>query len=146
MAFRLASESPNMPAEEYLADASVLFTVGSLVYRDTSTGELKEATSTVGDATNIEGITTKTETTAASSPYIRVIPIVSGSRFIADCTNATAEDQLNKAHLLTDARTVNNTNTHSTDVNAIFIATRIVGASTDKKLYGYIAKLGQVTA
>lgn len=146
MAFKPVNKLPGVGEIEMLADASVTFTVGSLVYRDTSTGELKEATSTTGDATNIEGITTKTETTASSSPYIKVTPISSAMYVIADCTNATAENQLNKAHLLTDARTVNNTSSHSTDINAIFIALKIVGATTDNKLFGYIAKLGQVTA
>lgn len=146
MAFKVVTSSPNIENVEMLADASTLFTQGNLVYRDTSTGEIKECTTTVGDATNVEGIVVKTETTGASSPYIKVKPVHLGMYVIADCTNATAENQLNKAHLLTDAGTVNNTSTHSSDINAIFIALRVVGASTDKKLYGYIAKLGQVTA
>lgn len=146
MAFKVVSHSPNIPAEEYLADASTSFTIGSLTYRDTSTGEIKECTATTGDATNVEAITTKTETTGASAPYIRLTPVFHGTRVIVDCTNNTAADQLNKAHLMTDARTINNTNTHSTDINAIFVALRIVGVAADKKLYGYIAKTGQVTA
>lgn len=146
MAFTVVNKVPGVGEIEMLADASTAFTIGSLVYRDTSTGELKEQTATVGDATTIEGITTKTETTGATSPYIKVQPIHQGMYVIADCTNNTAENQLNKAHLLTDARTVNNTSTHSTDINAIFVALRQVGAAADKKLYGYIVKLGQVTA
>lgn len=146
MAFKVVSSSPNVEAVEMLADASVTFTAGNLVYRDTSTGEIKEATTTTGDATNVEGLITKTQTTGATEPYIKVLPVHLGMYVIVDCTNVTAADQLNKAHLLTDAGTVNNTSTHSTDINAIFIALRVVGASTDKKLYGYIAKLGQVTA
>lgn len=146
MAFKVVNKNPAVEALEYVADASTLFTTGGLVYRDTSTGELKEATATTGDATNIEGITTKTETTGASAPLIRILPIHSGLYVVADCTADTADNQLNKAHLLTDARTVNNTGTHSTDINAVFIAIRAVGAAGNKKLYGYIAKLGQVTA
>lgn len=146
MSIKVVSQSPNVEALEYLADASTSFTAGSLVYRDTSTGEVKEQTATVGDATNVEGITVKTETTGASEPYIRVLPIHSGMYVVVDCTNVTAANQLNKAHLWTDARTVNNTSTHSTDINATFVALRQVGATTDKKLFGYIVKLGQVTA
>lgn len=146
MAFKVVSSSPNVEAVDMLADASTTFTAGFLVYRDTSSGEIKEATTTTGDATNVEGLITKTQTTGASEPYIKVLPVHLGMYVVADCTNATAADQLNKAHLLTDGGTVNNTNTHSTDINAIFIALRVVGASTDKKLYGYFAKLGQVTA
>lgn len=146
MAIKVVSSSPNVEAVEMLADASTGFTAGNLVYRDTSTGELKEATATAGDATNVEGLVTKTQTTGSSEPYIRVLPVHLGMYVVADCTNNTAANQLNKAHLLTDAGTVNNTSTHSTDINAIFIALRVVGAAGDKKLFGYFAKLGQVTA
>lgn len=131
----------------YVADASTAFTQGSIGYRDTSTGEIKEMTATVGDVTTIECIIGQTLTTPASNPIIEAYPLIDGMLVEADCTNNTAADQLNKAHLMTDARTVNNTNTHSTDVNAIFVALRIVGAASDKKLIGRIAlKLGQVAA
>lgn len=146
MAIRIVNRVPGVGDIEMAADASITYTTGSIVYRDTSTGEVKEQTATAGDATTVEGITTKTETTGSSAPYIRVAPIHSGMYVVADCTASTAADQLNKAHLYTDARTVNNTDTHSTDINATFIALKIVGATTDKKLFGYIAKLGQVTA
>lgn len=146
MAFTPFVGSPTIPAFEYVADASTSFTKGYLGYRDTSTGEIKEATTTVGDATNIECIIAETVTTAASNPRIRGYNIIPGQLYVADCTNNTADDQLNKAHLLTNGGTVNNTSTHSTDINAIFIALRSIGAASDKKLVGYIAKLGQVTA
>lgn len=146
MAIKVVSCSPNIEAVEMLADASTSFTKGSLVYRDTSTGEIKEVTATTGDATNIEGLATKTETTGATEPYIRIYPVHLGMYVTVDCTNATAANQLNKAHLWTDARTLNNTSTHSTDVNATFVALRMVGATTDNKLYGYIVKVGQVSA
>jgi len=146
MAFTPFTGSPNLPKFTYTADASTSFTQGSLGYRDTSTGEIKEATSTVGDATNVECVIAQTVTSAATNPTIDGYVIIPGQMWIVDCTNNTAADQLNKAHLLTDARTVNNTSTHSTDINAVFIALAIAGATTDKKLIGYIAKLGQVTA
>ncbi len=146
MAFKFLSGSPNIPRVTLTADASVTFTDGSLVYRDTSSGEIKEATATAGDATNVEGIVAKTVTTAASAPVVEVYMVDTNSLVVANCTNNTAADQLNKAHLLTDALNVNNTNTHSTDVNAIFIALGIVGVAADKKLWGRIVKTGQVTA
>lgn len=146
MAFKVVSSSPNVPVETYTADASTTFTKGNLCYRDTTTGEIKENTATTGDATNVEGIVATTVTTAASNPVVDLYPVHDGMRVIADCTNVTAANQLNKAHLLTNAGTVNNTSTHSTDINAVFVATRIVGAVGGTKLYGYIARLGQVTA
>lgn len=146
MAFKVVTSSPNIPVEIGVADASVAFTRGFLVYRDTSSGELKEATTTTGDATNIEGIVKESVTTPSTNPTIDYIPVFHQTRVVVDCTNNTAANQLNKAHLLTDGGTVNNTSSHSTDINAIFIALGIVGEATDKKLYGYIAKTGQVTA
>lgn len=146
MAFKFLSGSPNIPRLPLTADASTTFTDGFLCYRDTSSGEIKEATTTTGDATNVEGIVAKTVTTPASAPVVEVYLVDTNTLVVANCTNDTAADQLNKAHLLTDGGTVNNTNTHSTDVNAIFIALGIVGAAGDKKLWGRIVKTGQVTA
>lgn len=146
MAFKPWVGSPTIPAFDYIADASTAFTKGFLGYRDTTTGEIKEATTTVGDATNIECIIAESVTTAASNPLIKGYNIIPGQLYVADCTNNTAADQCNKAHLLTDGGTVNNTSSHSTDINAIFIALRPIGAASDKKMLGYIAKLGQVTA
>jgi len=145
MAIKVVSSSPNVEAIELLAVNSTLFTEGSLVYRDTSAGTVKEVTATVGDGTNLEGINTKTVTTGTST-YIRVYPVHLGMYVVVDCTNNTAANQLNKAHLWTDALTLNNTATHSTDVNATFVALRVVGAAADKKLFGYIVKVGQALA
>lgn len=144
MAIKVVSASPNVEAIELLAQDSTSFTAGNLVYRDTTTGTVKEQTATVGDATNVEGINVKTVTTGTGT-YIRVLPVHLGMYVVVDCTNATATNQLNKAHLWTDAGTVNNTGTHSTDFNATFVALRQVGATSDNKLFGYIVKLGQVT-
>lgn len=147
MAFKPWTGSPNIPKLPYVADASTAYTTGYLAYRDTTTGEVKEMTTTAGDVTNIEGIVAESVTTAASNPEVDLIPVFDGMLVIADCTNDTAANQLNKAHLLTDGGTVNNTDTHSTDVNAVFIALRQVGAASEKKLLGRIAvKLGQAAA
>ena len=147
MAFKPLTGSPNIPKFPYVADASTSFTTGYLAYRDTSTGEIKEMTSTTGDVTTIECIIAETTTTAASNPVIDGIPLFDGMMVEADCTNNTAANQLNKAHLLTDGGTVNNTSTHSTDVNAVFVALRITGEASDKKLIGRIAlRLGQAAA
>lgn len=136
-----------MPKITGTPDASTAFTLGNLLYRDTSTGELKEMTSTVGDVTTLEGIAAETKTTEASNPTLDYFPVHDGMLVIADCTNNTAANQLNKAHLLTDAGTVNNTSSHSTDVNAVFIALAISGAAAEKKLIGrLILRLGQAAA
>lgn len=147
MSFIPLTGSPTIPKFEYTADASVAFTAGYLAYRDTSTGEIKEATTTTGDVTNIEGVVAETVTTGASNPVVDLYQILPGQLWIADCTNSTAANQLNKAHLLTNGGTVNNTSSHSTDVNAVFIALAISGVASDKKLIGRFAyPLGQVAA
>lgn len=146
MAFKVINELPGLGAIEYLAPTSTSFTAGDLIFRNTSTNFVNKCTATTGDATTVEAIVTKTATTGTGTVYVKATPIFPGTFVVADCTNNTADNQLNIAHLLTDAGTVNNTSTHSTDINAIFIALKVVGAASDKKLFGYIAKTGQVTA
>lgn len=147
MAIKVVQQSPNIPKLTYVADESASFTTNSLLYRDTSTGELKEATSSVGTVLNIEAVSTKTETTAASSPTVDAIPLWGPQTLvIADCTANTAANQINKAHAMTDARTVNNTSSHVATTLGVFVALAAVGAASDKKLLGYFVKVGQVTA
>lgn len=146
MAIKVVSHSPNIEAIEYTATASTGYTTGSLLYRDTSAGEVKEATSSVGLTTNVEAIGLKTVTTAATSPVLRALPIHSGMYVVADCTSNTAANQLNKAHAMTDARTVANTSSSIATTLGVFIALKLVGAASDKKLFGYFVKVGQVTA
>lgn len=145
MSLKLFQQSPNMPSLEYTADASVAFTAGNLAYRDTSTGEIKEGTSTV---LNIEGVVRETKTTAASNPRIELQPILHGPQqlWIADTTANTAANQLNKAHDMTSASAVDNTSTHDGTTAGVFVAVATVGAAADKKLIGYFLKIGQVTA
>lgn len=149
MAFKISSQSPNVPALEYTADASISFTLGSVGYRDTSTGEIKEdAGGSEATTLTIECVIAKTETSSASNPTIRAIPIISGAGQLweVDCTSNTAADQLNKAHILTDALNVANTSTTNATTAGVFVALKIIGAAADKKLLGYFVKVGQVTA
>ncbi len=146
MAIKVVSHSPNVEAIEYTCTASTAYSAGGLLYRDTSAGEVKEATSSVGITTNIEAIGLKTFTTASTSPLLRALPIHSGMYVVADCTANTAANQLNKAHAMTDAFTINNTSSTVATTLGVFIALKLVGAASDKKLYGYFVKVGQVTA
>lgn len=149
MSFKPVSQSPNIAALEYTADASTGFTQGKVAYRDTSTGEIKEdAGGNEATVLNIEGVVAETVTTAATNPRIRLTPILHGSAqlWIADTTSNTAASQLNKAHALTSATHVANTGTHSAATTAPFIAIATVGEASDKKLLGYFVKVGQVTA
>ena len=149
MSFILSSQSPNMPSLDYTADASTSFTKGSVGYRDASTHEIKEDGGS-GEATTItiECVIAKTETSAASYPLIRAIPIIGnpGQLWIGDCTNETADNQLNIAHALTSALAINNTSSASASTAGVFMALKIVGNAANKKLLGYFLKIGQVTA
>jgi len=145
--FKVLSTPVAVPKFPYVADASTAYSNGFLGYRDTTTGEIKEMTASVGDVTSLECIIAETVTTPAANPEVNGFAIYDGMMVEVDCTNATAVNQLNKAHLLTDGGTVNNTGTHSTDVNAVFVALRISGAVGGTKLIGRIAlRLGQVAA
>ena len=148
MAFRLFSQSPNMPKFTYVADASTSFTLGSVGYRDTSTGEIKEETGGAATTLTVECVITKTETSASSNPRIEAQPILHGNIqiWIADANANTAVNQVNKAHNLTSALLVDNSSSTDTSTAGIFIILGIVGAASDKKVLGYFVKVGQVTA
>lgn len=137
-----------MPKIEYTADASTSFTAGNVGYRDTSTGEIKEETGGAATTLTVECVIAETATSAATNPVVKAYPIVSGPAqlWIADCNANTAANQLNKAHNLTDAGTVDNTSTTDATTAGIFVALKQVGAAADKKLLGYFVKVGQVTA
>ena len=149
MSFVVSTATPNIPAFDYTADASVAFTTGKVGYRDTSTGEIKEdAGGNEADTIRIECVIAKSETTTAAYPTIRAIPIVNGvtQLWIADCTSATAANQLNKAHALTSATHVANTSSHINDKTGVFVALKIVGAIGGTQLLGYFVKLGQAVS
>lgn len=135
-----------LPKQSLLATDSTSYTMDSLLYHDTSTGTMKEATSSVGTTLNIYGLGTKTFTSGTGS-YMSVIPVVAGAVFVvADCTANTAANQLNKDHAMTDARTVNNTSSTVATTLGVFHALALVGSASNKKLYGYFNRVGQVTA
>ena len=70
--FKISTQSPNIPQLDYTADASVAFTQGSVGYRDTSTGEIKEdAGGNEATTLTIESVIAETKTTASSNPLIR---------------------------------------------------------------------------
>ena len=147
--FKISTQSPNVPVLEYTADASVSYTKGSVGYRDTSTGEIKEdAGGNEATTLTIECVIAETATSASSYPTVKAIPIISGPTqlWVATCTNNTAVNQLNKAHALTSALAVANTSTTNATTAGVFVALKIIGAASDKKLLGYFVKVGQVTA
>lgn len=149
MSVILATQSPTAQVLTYPAATSTSYTTASLLYRDTTNGVLKEATSSVGITTNIEAVGKKTFTSSSTAALATIDAtrlIGAAQLWIVDCTNATAANQLCKAQAMTDARTVANTSTAITTTLGVFIPLAIVGATTDNKLMGYFVSVGQVTA
>jgi hypothetical protein len=149
MSVILSNQSPTAQVFTYPANTSTLYTTGSLLYRDTTAGVVKEATASVGITTNIEAVGKKTFTSSATASLatIDATRLLGASQlWIVDCTNVTAANQLMKAQAMTDARTVANTSSAITTTLGVFVPLAIVGATTDKKLMGFFVSLGQVAA
>ncbi len=142
MAFKAVNLIPGVGDIEYLVKSSQQFTNGSLLVRDLSNGYVTVATAATGtDTRTIEAISvTATGTSVAGTAYLRAIPLSAITYVIADCTNNTADNQLNKSHILTDAATVANTSTNIATTAAVFTALKKIGADSDKKLFGYLIK------
>lgn len=143
MAFKAVNLIPGVGEIDYLAKPSQQFTHGGLIIRDVVNSYVKPAPVT-GEET-IEAIYTgATGTTGTGTVYIKAIPFQAVTFIEADCTNNTADNQLNKAHILTDSATVANTSTTITTTAAAFVALRAIGADSDKKLFGYLIKTSQI--
>lgn len=137
-----------LPMMVGVTKATQAYTVGQLLMEDKTNGEVIPATSSVSTL-NCLGVGVKafTEGSADVIGGIKFIPIGTQTVFVvADCTSNTAANQLHKDHLMTDSNNVNNTSTTSTAKEGVFHALAMVGATTNKKLYGYFIRSGQVTA
>lgn len=134
-----------LPDQQGVSKASQAYVAGQLLMEDKTAGNIIPATSSVSTL-NCLGIGTKSYTEGSSAGLIKYHPIVTQAVFVvADCTNVTAANQLQKDHLMTDSNNVNNTSTTSTSLNGVFHALGIVGAVGGTKLYGYFIRSGQVT-
>jgi len=137
-----------MPGRFGVSKGTQAYVVGQLVMEDKTNGVVIPATSSV-TTLNALGIATKSFTEGSTDIVngIKYVPLVTGAVFVeADCTNATALNQLHKDHVMTDSNFVNNTSTTSTTNAGVFHALGIVGALGGTKLYGYFTRSGQVTA
>lgn len=118
---------------------SSAITVGMLCCFDVSNGAGVAAVIPATSAllsVNVAGVAV--ETPAASATYVQIIPIVEGQLWEYDTTSATLVTHLNKPNDLTDALTVANSTTISTAATQFVKNIQIVGATTDKKMRGYI--------
>lgn len=143
MAFKPVNLIPGVGKIKYICEASTSYTLGNLLVRVPGSGTVSNAVDNTTNAALVEAIVTKTETVGAATAYVTAIPLQGITYVIADCTNNTADNQLNKAHLLTSRSVVNNSSTHTASSAAVFVAISKVGADTDKQLFGYLVKSSQ---
>lgn len=136
MAFKCASgDSTAIPM--YCGTSSAL-TDGALAVYDVSTGA---AVSPVIGATslllaeNVAGVVDGAP--AAGDYYVNIIPI-RGQLWDYDCTSNSSTAMLGKCNDLTNSTTVANSTTISTANTAFVRNLSIVGATTDKKMRGFI--------
>ena len=118
-------------------------TAGAVCYRDTSASLIKEATSSVGNVTNLYGV--NFTPIASTDTRVDFTPIVQNATqlWVADCTNATNVDQLYKAQALTDSTHLANTSTAVATELGVFIP---IGVASATELIGYFAMTSQVVS
>lgn len=132
-----------IPYQFGVSKASQAYIAEQLLMEDKTAGNVIPGTSSVSTL-NCLGVGVKSYTEGSSAATIKYIPLVTNSVFvIADCTNATAANQLHKDHLMTDSQNVNNTSTTSTAKEGVFHATALSGS---QKLYGHFIRIGQVVS
>lgn len=123
--------------------SSMTGTANQIVFHDTTAGRLSNSATARVNSVNLGGILT--EAVASTATEAEFIPLDNAIFCVVDCVANSAANQLHKRHGLgSDFGTIANTSTDITSTAGIFFALRQVGTTTDKKLYGYFVKLGQV--
>lgn len=128
-----------VPAVEMYCGTSSSLVKDDLACFDVSTGA---AVSPVIPATssllsvNVAGVVQNTPATADTT--CMVMPIVPGQIWEYDCTSNCSTAMLGKKNDLTNASTVANSTTISTAATAFVLNLKYVGATTDKKMQGFI--------
>lgn len=136
-----------LPAQFSNVPASTTITLGQLLCNDFTNKGLIPATSSVGTTLTIEGVSTQNVTVGGGATgIVKYVPLSVAVFCVVDTTSNTAANQLNINHAMTDALTVANTSTNIATTLGVFHALGTVGAASNKKLYGYFNKVGQVTA
>lgn len=138
---------PKLPAQFGPVPASTTITAGQVLCNDFTNKGLIPVTSSVGTTLTLEGLATQNVTVGGGATgTVKYVPLTISVFIVADCTNNTAANQLCIRHAMTDANNVNNTSSDVATTLGIFHALGTVGAASNKKLYGYFIKVGQVTA
>ena len=137
MAFVLR-KGPSTAQKMYCGTSSTL-TAGAVAVFDVSTGAnvspVIPATSSLLGC-NVAGVVLNTP--AAADLYCDVTLLQPGQVWEYDCTSNTSTAMLGKLNDLTNATTVANSTTISTATTAFVRNLEAVGATTDKKMRGFI--------
>lgn len=123
--------------------SSMTGTANQIIFHDTTNGRLSNSATARVNSVTLAGILT--ENVASAATEAEFIPLDNAIFCVVDCVANSASNQLHKRHVLgSDFGTVANTSTDVASTAGVFFALRQVGTATDKKLYGYFVKLGQV--
>lgn len=138
MAFNLVTNALESDLLEEITIASLTVTKGDLLYLTVGNPNVWALATAGGiEHWHQKAVAAESATTAATT--LKVVPVLPGMRWIADCTNTSVAADIYDRNILTDQATVNNTSTDSGDSSAIFTQIAVVGALSDKKLLGKIA-------
>ncbi len=111
--------------------SSVAFAIGDLAAYDRSNAVVVKATSSTS-VEDIIGVCVEATTTADTSVLVQELE--EGDEFVANTTNNSSATHNYQRMILTDAATVNNTGTDSTNDAAVVVQMAPVGAASAKKI------------
>lgn len=135
-----------LPAQFANVPASTVISLGQGLAQDFTNKGLIPVTSSVGTTITFAGVATQAIASSGSVQIVKYVPLDGAVFCVVDTTSNTAAAQLNINHAMTDGLTVANTSSNIATTLGIFHALGTVGAATNKKLYGYFNRVGQVTA
>jgi len=105
----------------------------------TANGGYVQAAASTSTGTSIFGVSLD-YCQGRSDTMIKVIPIVPGQLWEADCTNNTNTAHILSRHRLTNSLTLANTGVDYSSVTGIFMAYNVTGATGDNKILGTFLK------
>lgn len=111
--------------------SSISGSIGDVLAFDRSNHVVIKATSSTS-MEDVAGVAVENYTTADTTILLQ--EVVDGDTFIANTTNNSSANHNYQRMVLTDAATVNNTGSDSTNDAAIIMQVGVVGAAGDKKI------------
>ncbi len=85
-------------------------------------------------------------TLASGTGVVKVVPVISGQLWEADCASSTYLTHTLIVHEIMNATTIRNTTTNVNNTGGVFLAYSMKGARDDKKLVGEFIRVSAATA